>query len=130
YTMTDPDTIQYEATIEDPKVFARPWKISMPISRHTDRDRIFEYQCQAELEEASGDFERDPKTWYPGPSAKPVVIPADWAAMSAPPSFDLPETPAAQTSGRPGQTAPPEPAKSSAPPPPIRRLADGKPDLK
>ena len=128
YTMTDPDTIQYEATIEDPKVFSRPWKISMPIYRHKDRDRIFEYQCQAELEEANGDFERDPKTWYPGPSAKPVEIPAEWAAMSAPASFELPEAPP-QPSGRPGQTPPPEPEKPSGPPPPIRRLADGKPDL-
>ena len=127
YTMTDADTIQYEAAIEDPKVFSRPWKISMPIYRHTDRDRILEYQCQAEFEEANGDFERDPKTWYPGPSAKPVEIPADWAAMSAPPSFDLPE--AVPASPRPGQTAPPEPAKPSGPPPPIKRMADGKPDL-
>jgi hypothetical protein len=128
YTMTDPDTIQYEATIEDPKVFSKPWKISMPIYRHKDRDRILEYQCQAELEEASGDFERDSKTWYPGPSAKPVETPADWAAMSAPKSFDLPEA-TAPTPGRPGQAAPPEPAKPSGPPPPIRRMADGKPDL-
>ena len=128
YTMTDPDTIQYEATIEDPKVFARPWKISMPIYRHKDRDRVLEYQCQAEVEEANGDFERDPKTWYPGPSAKPVEIPADWAAMSAPPSFDLPAVPA-PSAGRPGQAAPPEPEKPSGPPPPIRRMADGKPDL-
>jgi hypothetical protein len=128
YTMTDADTIQYEATIEDPKVFSRPWKISMPIYRHKDRDRILEFQCQAEREEANGDFERDPKTWYPGPSAKPIEIPADWASMSAPPSFALPEaTPPA--AGRPGQTAPPEPAKPSGPPPPIRRMADGKPDL-
>jgi hypothetical protein len=111
YTMTDADTIQYEATIEDPKVFSRPWKIAMPIYRHTDRDRILEYQCQAELEEANGDFERDPKTWYPGPTAKPVEIPADWAAMAAPKSFDLPET------------------STPGPPPPIKRMADGKPDF-
>jgi len=128
YTMTDPDTIQYEATIEDPKVFAKPWKIAMPLYRHKDRDRILEYQCQAELEEASGDFERDSKTWYPGPSAKPVEIPADWAAMSAPKSFDLPEA-TAPTPGRPGQAAAPEPPKPSGPPPAIRRMADGKPDL-
>jgi hypothetical protein len=128
YTMTDADTIQYEATIEDPNVFSRPWKISMPIYRHKDRDRILEYQCQAELEEANGDFERDPKTWYPGPSAKPVEIPADWAAMAAPPSFDLPAT-SAPTPGRPGQAPPAESAKPSGPPPPIRRMADGKPDL-
>jgi hypothetical protein len=128
YTMTDPDTIRYEATIEDPKVFSKPWKIAMPIYRHKDRDRILEYQCQAELEEASGDFERDPKTWYPGPNAKPVEIPAAWAAMSAPPSFDLREA-TETTPGRPGQAAPPEPTKPSGPPPPIRRMADGKPDL-
>src|SRR6187402_1402503 len=114
YTMTDADTIHYEATIEDPKVFSKPWKISMPIYRHKDRDRILEYQCQAELEEANGDFERDPKTWYPGPTAKPVDIPADWAAMSAPKSFDLPIPP---------------PEKGAPAPTAIKRLADGKPDL-
>jgi hypothetical protein len=65
YTMLDADTIQYEATIEDPKVFTRPWKISMPLLRQKDLPRILEYQCQAEAEEASGAFERDPKTWYP-----------------------------------------------------------------
>ena len=64
--MTDADTISYEVTIEDPKVFTRPWTISMPLHRQTDADRIFEYQCQAEAEEANGAFERDPKTWYPG----------------------------------------------------------------
>jgi hypothetical protein len=65
YTMLDADTIRYEVTIEDPKVFTRPWKISMPLYRHKDMDRILEYHCQAELEEANGAFERDPRTWYP-----------------------------------------------------------------
>jgi hypothetical protein len=65
YTMLDADTIQYEVTVEDPKVFTRPWKMSMPLYRHKDMDRILEYQCQAEAEEASGAFERDPRTWYP-----------------------------------------------------------------
>jgi hypothetical protein len=114
YTLTDPDTIQYEVTIEDPKVFAKPWKISMPIHRHKERDRVFEYQCQAEVEEANGAFERDEKTWYPGPSAKPVEIPADWAAMSNPKTFDQPVPP---------------PAEGAAAPSPIKRMADGKPDL-
>lgn len=65
YTMTDPDTIRYEVTIEDPKVFTRPWKISMPLHRQKDMKRILEYQCQAEAEEANGLFERDPRTWSP-----------------------------------------------------------------
>ena len=65
YTMLDPDTIQYEVTIQDPKVFSRPWKISMPLYRQKDMNRILEYQCQAEAEEANGLFERDIRTWYP-----------------------------------------------------------------
>jgi hypothetical protein len=36
YRMTDPDTIQYEATIEDSKVFTKPWTISLPLHRRTD----------------------------------------------------------------------------------------------
>ena len=67
YTLLDRDTLRYEATIEDPKVFTRPWKISMPMYRHKDMVRVLEYQCQAEKEEASGDFEREPRTWYPKP---------------------------------------------------------------
>ena len=67
YTLLDADTIRYQATIEDPKVFTRPWTISMPLHRHRDMDRVLEYQCQAEKEEANGDFERDPKTWFPKP---------------------------------------------------------------
>jgi hypothetical protein len=72
YTLRDADTIQYEVTIQDPKVFTRPWKISMPLYRQKDIDRILEYQCQAEAEEANGAFERDPRTWYPEPG-KPAV---------------------------------------------------------
>jgi hypothetical protein len=53
YTRTGPDTLQYEVTIEDPKVFTKPWKISMPLYRHTEKDfQIFEYECHDYLEEA------------------------------------------------------------------------------
>jgi len=67
YSMLDADTIEYEVTVEDPKVFTRPWKISMPLYRQKNMDRLLEYQCQAELEESNGAFERDPRTWYPKP---------------------------------------------------------------
>ena len=69
YTMLDADTIQYEATMEDSKVFTKPWKISMPLVRQKNMDRLLEYQCQAEAEEANGAFERDPRTWYPEPGS-------------------------------------------------------------
>ena len=67
YTMTDPDTIRYEVTVTDPKTFTRPWKISMPLHRHKDMTRLLEYQCQAEAEEARGEFPREPRTWFPKP---------------------------------------------------------------
>jgi hypothetical protein len=54
YTRTGSDTLQYEATIEDPKVFTRPWKIAMPLYRHTEPDaQLYEYECHVYREQAS-----------------------------------------------------------------------------
>jgi hypothetical protein len=51
YTRTGPDHLQYEATIEDPKVFARPWTISLPLYRRREPNvRLLEYECYAYLE--------------------------------------------------------------------------------
>ncbi len=84
YRMTDSDTIQYEATIEDSKVFTKPWTIRLPLHRRTDRDRLFEYVCQAEVEEANGAFTREQRTWYPGSGTAPPVAMADTARVPAP----------------------------------------------
>jgi hypothetical protein len=47
YTRTDPNTIAYEATIEDPKVYTRAWKIRVPLELNTDKSaRLMEYECQ------------------------------------------------------------------------------------
>jgi hypothetical protein len=52
YTLSDRDHIQYEATIEDPKVFTRPWKISMPLYRHVNRNaRLQQFKCVEFVEE-------------------------------------------------------------------------------
>jgi len=45
YTRTNSDTLSYEATIEDPKVFTRPWKIRMPLRLQKGR-QILEDECE------------------------------------------------------------------------------------
>jgi len=52
YTLTDRDHIRYEATIEDPKVFTRPWTISMPLYRHVNANaRLQQFKCVEFVEE-------------------------------------------------------------------------------
>ncbi|HEY4360558.1 MAG TPA: hypothetical protein VGN17_06300 [Bryobacteraceae bacterium] len=52
YTPRSADTLMYEATIEDPKVFSKPWKISMPLYRRVDQGaKVLEYKCSEFAEE-------------------------------------------------------------------------------
>ena len=52
YRRTGPDVIAYEATIEDPKVFTRAWKISMPLYRRQEKNaQILEFKCVEFVEE-------------------------------------------------------------------------------
>jgi hypothetical protein len=38
----------YTATIEDPKVFSRPWTMSMVLYRHTEPNfQLLDYECYA-----------------------------------------------------------------------------------
>jgi hypothetical protein len=46
FTARSPDTLTYEATIDDPKVFTRPWKMSMPLYRRVERNaQLMEFRC-------------------------------------------------------------------------------------
>jgi hypothetical protein len=48
YTPVGPDHLRYEATIEDPKVFTRPWTMSMPLYRRQEPGvQILENECYA-----------------------------------------------------------------------------------
>jgi hypothetical protein len=59
YTPMGPDHINYEVTIEDPKVFTRPWKMSMLLYRHKERNfQLLEYEC----------YTFDYEQYYPYPS--------------------------------------------------------------
>ena len=52
YTPLSPDALTYEVTIEDPKGFSRPWKMSMPLYRRLDKNaQLMEFKCVEFVEE-------------------------------------------------------------------------------
>ena len=52
YTPLSPYHMQYEATIEDPNVFTRPWKISFPLYRRMEKNlQLLEFKCVPFTEE-------------------------------------------------------------------------------
>jgi len=62
YTLSDANTIHYEATIEDDSVFSEPLTISMPLYRRQDANmQLLEYKCPEFAEEAMyGDLRKEP----------------------------------------------------------------------
>jgi hypothetical protein len=44
FTLVDADTIDYQATIDDPKTFTRPWTVAIPLHRNPAY-RLYEYAC-------------------------------------------------------------------------------------
>ena len=52
YTPIAHDAIQYEATIEDPQVFTRPWTIRMPLYRRLEENaQLLDFRCIEMVEE-------------------------------------------------------------------------------
>jgi hypothetical protein len=48
FTRTGPDHLLYEVTVDDPKVFTKPWKMSMPLYRRVEKNIMpLEYECMA-----------------------------------------------------------------------------------
>ena len=62
YSLSSPNHIQFEAEIEDPVVFTRPWKISMPLYRRMEQDaRLMDFKCVEFVEELIyGEYRRRP----------------------------------------------------------------------
>jgi hypothetical protein len=63
YRMIDRDHIMYEATIEDPIVFTRPWTISLPLYRRIEKNvQLLQFRCQEYVEEFFyGEFVSPPR---------------------------------------------------------------------
>jgi hypothetical protein len=52
YTPIAQGAIQYEATIEDPKVFSRPWTIRLPLYRRLEPEaQLLDFRCMEQVEE-------------------------------------------------------------------------------
>jgi len=52
FTLADQDHLLYEATIEDPQTFTRPWKISMPLYRRVEKNaQLVDFKCVEYAEE-------------------------------------------------------------------------------
>ena len=52
FTPVNSDVLNYEVTIEDPKVFTRPWKIQLPLYRRQDANaQLLEFKCVEFVEE-------------------------------------------------------------------------------
>jgi hypothetical protein len=62
WTQKGPDHLWYEATIEDPKTFSRPWKISMPLYRRVEPNaQLMQFKCVEFVEELMyGDLRKKP----------------------------------------------------------------------
>jgi hypothetical protein len=62
YTRKSADVMWYEATIEDPKTFTRPWKISMPLYRRNEPNAmLLDFKCVEFVEELMyGEFRKRP----------------------------------------------------------------------
>jgi len=62
YTMVSPDHIMYEARLDDPATYSRPWTIRMPLYRNIDPNaRLGQFKCVEFVEELMyGHLRKDP----------------------------------------------------------------------
>jgi hypothetical protein len=63
YTPVNGSLINYSATITDPKVFSKPWTISMPLYKHEEKNaQLLEFKCVEFVEDLMyGKYKKEPK---------------------------------------------------------------------
>ncbi len=64
YTPKGPDVLLYEATIDDPQIYTRPWTLRVPLYRRLDANaQLVEYKCVEFVEELMyGHLVKSPKS--------------------------------------------------------------------
>lgn len=69
YTLVNPHVIEYEATMEDPQTFTRPWTVRMPIYKRVGADaQLLQFKCVEFVEELLyGHLRKEPLQGLPGP---------------------------------------------------------------
>jgi hypothetical protein len=45
FTRTDPGTVRYEFTVDDPAMYTRPWKVALDLTTKAGYRMIYEYAC-------------------------------------------------------------------------------------
>jgi hypothetical protein len=63
-SVLSPDALRYDVTIDDPKVFTRPWTMSMPLYRRLEKNaELMEFKCVEFAEDVLYDhLRKQPKT--------------------------------------------------------------------
>ncbi len=62
FTLVDANTILYETTLTDPKVYRQPWTMAMPIIRFEKGHEVWEEPC-IESDHDLPDLLREHKLW-------------------------------------------------------------------
>ncbi|MBL8268228.1 MAG: hypothetical protein JNL55_17670 [Steroidobacter sp.] len=72
YTQRGPDHLWYEATLEDPETFTRPWRIAMPLYRRVEANaQLMQFKCVEFVEELMyGHLRKKPAAEGAAPPAK------------------------------------------------------------
>jgi len=71
FTRVSPTTINYEATIEDPMVLTKPFKIALPLQLHTEKNaQLLEHECYADKEGPTVTAGDKPDPGHPGAAPK------------------------------------------------------------
>jgi hypothetical protein len=64
WTMVSPSQIDYAMTIEDPRVYTRPWTINISMNKARNADEIWEHACHEGEHDTKHTQEIGYKPWW------------------------------------------------------------------